>query len=391
MRELFGNSVRHSQSGATGGTVTVAVSVGTACYSWIIAAGFARKVGAVVQGEFVGRRRELAYLRGWLMAAADGQPRLVLCGGEPGIGKTRLASELAKMASASCSAGVVWARASEDRGAPPFWLWRQVLPSPEVFSAHGIDRREPDQETERFAFFEDATRQLFASAAGGVVLLVLDDVHWADQPSLLLLRHLARELREVRLLVLATYRTTRADTTAGWRAVLADLIREPLTEQVELSGLSATDTTRCAEAVSDMPLSAAAGVALHSMTGGNPFFVREVARTLSASAGSDLTVPASVIELINARVERLSPLTPGCWEQPLCWASSLRSRSPPPLSISRSSPVCSHSKRPETTVCWKRPLRRESGASATPDTRRGGSRPADSGEGCFAPAGRAGD
>ena len=263
----------------------------------------------MVQGEFVGRRRELAYLRGWLMAAADGQPRLVLCGGEPGIGKTRLASELAKMASASCGAGVVWARASEDRGAPPFWLWRQALPSSEVFSAHGIDRREPDQETERFAFFEDATRQLFASAAGGVVLLVLDDVHWADQPSLLLLRHLARELREVRLLVLATYRTTRADTTAGWRAVLADLIREPLTEQVELSGLSAADTTRCAEAVSDMPLSAAAGAALHSMTGGNPFFVREMARTLSASAGSDVTVPASVIELINARVERLSPLT----------------------------------------------------------------------------------
>jgi len=263
----------------------------------------------VVQGEFVGRRRELAYLRGWLMAAVEGQPRLVLCGGEPGIGKTRLASELATMASASYGASVVWARASEDRGAPPFWLWRQALPSPEVLSAHGIGRYEPDQETERFAFFEDATRQLFASAVGRAVLLVLDDVHWADQPSLLLLRHLARELREVRLLVLATHRTTRADTTAGWRAVLADLIREPLTEQVELSGLSAADTTRCAEAVSDMPLSAAAGAALHSMTGGNPFYVREVARTLPAWAGSDVTVPASVIELISARVERLSPLT----------------------------------------------------------------------------------
>jgi DNA-binding CsgD family transcriptional regulator/tetratricopeptide (TPR) repeat protein len=183
------------------------------------------------------------------------------------------------------------------------------LPSPEVLSAYGIDRHEPDQATERFASFEEATRQLFASAAGRAVLLVLDDVHWADQPSLLLLRHLARELREVRLLVLATYRTTRADTTAGWRAVLADLIREPLTEQVELSGLSAADTVRCAEAVSDMPLSGAAGAALHSMTGGNPFFVREVARTLPASAGSDVTVPASVIELITARVERLSPLT----------------------------------------------------------------------------------
>ena len=193
----------------------------------------------MVQGEFVGRRRELAYLRGWLTAAVEGQPRLVLCGGEPGIGKTRLASELAKVASTSYGAGV----------------------------------------------------------------------HWADQPSLLLLRHLARELREVRLLVVATYRTTRADTTAGWRAVLSDLIREPLTEQVELSGLSAADTARCAEAVSDRPVSGAVGAALHSMTGGNPFFVREVARSLAISAGSDVTVPASVIDLITARVERLSPLT----------------------------------------------------------------------------------
>ena len=165
------------------------------------------------------------------------------------------------------------------------------------------------QATERFALFDDATRQLFASAAGGAVLLVLDDVHWADQPSLLLLRHMVRELREVRLLVVATYRTTRADTTAGWRAVLPDLIREPLTEQIELSGLSAADTARCAEAMSDRPLPGAVGAALHSMTGGNPFFVREVARNLAASAGSDVTVPASVTGLITARFERLSPLT----------------------------------------------------------------------------------
>ena len=121
----------------------------------------------MVQGEFVGRRRELACLRGWLMAAVEGQPRLVLCGGEPGIGKTRLASELAKVASTSYGAGVVWARASEDRGAPPFWLWRQALPSSDVLSAHVINRGEPDQAAERFAFFDDATRQLFAAAAGG--------------------------------------------------------------------------------------------------------------------------------------------------------------------------------------------------------------------------------
>ena len=88
------------------------------------------------------------------------------------------------------------------------------------------------------------------------------------------------------MLVVATYRTTRADTTAGWRAVLSDLIREPVTERIELSGLSAADTVRCAEAVSDMPLAGAVGAVLHRMTGGNPFFVREVARTLRLRPGA---------------------------------------------------------------------------------------------------------
>ena len=198
--------------------------------------GAARNVGAVGESELIGRRREMAYLRGWLMAAVEGEPRLVLCGGEPGIGKTRLASELAEVASAGLGARVAWARASEDRGAPPYWLWRQALPSCEVLSAPGVDGDELWRAGGRFALFDAVTRQLLEAAADDPVLLVLDDVHWADQPSLLLLRHLARELRQARLLVMAAYRTTRTDTAAGWPAVLADLIREPVTERVELGG-----------------------------------------------------------------------------------------------------------------------------------------------------------
>lgn len=118
----------------------------------------------MVQGEFVGRRRELAYLRGWLTAAVEGQPRLVLCGGEPGIGKTRLASELAKVASTSYGAGVVWARAPEDGGAPPFWLWRQALPSSEVLPAYGIDRGEPDRAAERFRWRWISASRIWATS-----------------------------------------------------------------------------------------------------------------------------------------------------------------------------------------------------------------------------------
>ncbi len=250
----------------------------------------------------------MAYLRGWLMAAMEGEPRLVLCGGEPGIGKTRLASGLAEVTSAGLGARVAWARASEDRGAPPYWLWRQALPSCEVLSAPDVDGGELGRAGASRPF-DAVTRQLLAAAADDPVLLVLDDVHWADQPSLLLLRHLARELRQVRLLVMATYRTTRTDTAAGWPAVLADLIREPVTERVELGGLSAADTTRCAAAVAGRPLSDAVAGKLHRLTGGNPFFVREVARSLAALDDANMAVPASVIDVITDRVGRLSPLT----------------------------------------------------------------------------------
>jgi DNA-binding CsgD family transcriptional regulator len=178
-----------------------------------------------------------------------------------------------------------------------------------VLSAPDVDGGGLGRAGGRFALFDAVTRQLLAAAADDPVLLVLDDVHWADQPSLLLLRHLARELRQVRLLVMAAYRTTRTGTAAGWPAVLADLIREPVTERVELGGLSAADTTRCAAAVAGRPLSDTVGGRLHRLTGGNPFFVREVARSLAASDDAGMAVPGSVIEVITDRVGRLSPLT----------------------------------------------------------------------------------
>ena len=250
----------------------------------------------------------MAYLRGWLTAATEDEPRLVLCGGEPGIGKTRLASELAELAAAGLGARVIWARGSSDQGAPPYWLWRQALPSCEVLSAPDVDGGELDRADRRFALFDTVTRQLVAAAVDDPVLLVLDDVHWADQPSLLLLRHLVRDLRQGRLLVLATYRTTRADSSVGWPAVLADLIREPVTEQIELAGLSAADTVRYAAEVTDRPLTHVMAAKLHGLTGGNPFFVREVARSLAASGEASVVVPGSVIDVITERVGRLSPL-----------------------------------------------------------------------------------
>src|SRR5690349_5109691 len=87
----------------------------------------------------VGRRRALDDFATWLDRARQGVPRVVLCGGEQGIGKTRLASEYARLAG-SAGMEVAWARAHDDHGTPPFWLWRQLLRPLGVASLDALER-----------------------------------------------------------------------------------------------------------------------------------------------------------------------------------------------------------------------------------------------------------
>ncbi|MBA3800077.1 MAG: ATP-binding protein, partial [Geodermatophilaceae bacterium] len=158
----------------------------------------------------IGRRRELDALRAWLDGALDGGGRLVLCVGEPGIGKTRLAQELAGLALAGGTA-VAWGRCVEAEGAPAYWAWRQVLRSlsidPDTVLAG--DLASPG---DRYRVFEDLTEALRGVADHNGLVVILDDIHWGDEASLLLLRHVASQIGDARLLLVATFRDLEPST-----------------------------------------------------------------------------------------------------------------------------------------------------------------------------------
>uniref|UniRef100_UPI0039BF9B86 ATP-binding protein n=1 Tax=Lentzea alba TaxID=2714351 RepID=UPI0039BF9B86 len=224
----------------------------------------------------MGRGRELAMMRTWVAAETGG---LVLCGGEPGIGKTRLAQELAGHALAVGRA-VVWGHCVETEGAPAFWPWRQVLKAvgadPDLVLAH--DAEVPQ---DRFRVFDAVAT---AVDRDGLVIIV-EDVHWADQASLLVLAHLATNLRNV--LIFATFRDPCP--------AVADLMRSAV--RIDLHGLSADEVAELVGAEH------AAEVA--SLTSGNPLFVTEIARAVDDGTWRPDQPPRSVRDIVTARLDRL--------------------------------------------------------------------------------------
>lgn len=277
--------------------------------------------------ELVGREAELTVLGEFLEAALGGEPRLVLCRGEPGIGKTRLAQE---MASRATEKGVpaVWGRGVESDGAPPYWPWRQLLRAaaevvdvgrlaegdrltadlnllaPDVFPT--TDQRvDTGSSEDRFRQFDAVGRLLRGVAARTPLVVVLDDVHWADQPSLLLLQHVARTLTDERVLFLVNYR----DTERTHSAIVTDLLREPVTREMHLAGLPAPAVAKQLASAVGTEVSDHEAEEVRALTRGNPFFVGEMARVLGdrrAGVRSSL-VTTSVREAIGARLHRLSP------------------------------------------------------------------------------------
>ena len=176
----------------------------------------------------------MAELTSTLEEALSGQGRLVMLVGEPGIGKTRTTQELASYAE-SRGAQVFWGRCYEDEGTPPYWPWVQTMRSyvqqasreqltaeigsgaaaiaeivPEILGKlPGLETPPAlDPEAARFHLFGSIATFLKNAAQNQPLMLVLDDLHWADRSSLLLLESLARELGEARILLVGCYRDT---------------------------------------------------------------------------------------------------------------------------------------------------------------------------------------
>ncbi len=279
---------------------------------------------------FVGRARELGRLERQWDGVVDGGHATVLVGGEAGAGKTRLAAEFA----AACydAGAVVLSGVSDAELAMPYQPWVMVaeqlvrqLPAEALDALHDelghlatlvpqLDRVVPglvrpvlfDPEAERQRL-QSAIRAVIAAAATlAPVVLVLDDLHWAGQQTLGMLRYLARTAPVDRLLVIGTFRDADDEVTEPLVSLLADLRRVESAERIKLGGLDVDGVRELLSSAASASPTASLGERAQTVverTGGNPFLVWELA---GAEEPAGEAVPDSVREVVAARLARLS-------------------------------------------------------------------------------------
>jgi class 3 adenylate cyclase/tetratricopeptide (TPR) repeat protein len=299
----------------------------------------------------VGRESEVKLMMDATKRVASGEGREVLIiSGEAGLGKTTLVAEAARSAF-EVGARVLFGHCEESL-ATPYQLFAEALghyvthaPEHELLAhveAYGSELawlvpalksripglptpRATDADTERFLLFAAVVGLLAAASAQQPVVVVLDDLQWADTASLLLLRHLATASLAMRVLVLGTYRDSELSSLHSLLDVLAALRRESGVSRIELVGLGDAEVVALMEAMAGYTLDEAGTNLAHAVyleTDGNPFFVNEVLRHLAEIGAiyqdetgrwtakdsfGRITLPDSVREVIGARVGRLGP------------------------------------------------------------------------------------
>ena len=259
----------------------------------------------------VGRARPLAELDSLLAAAIDGRGRSAVVLGEPGMGKTTLAEALADRAG---DAGVTvawgWCSATE---MPPFWPWRTILrelvpdhrlaaeqPADAGADGLGLLRGDAGARARLFVSVIDALQKV---SSEGPIVLVLEDLQWADSASLLLLRTVIDALPGLRVLLVATCRDEPLESSDEVLAVVRDL--PTAVQRIRLDGLEVDEVAAVVTRVLGETATDELATMVHSRTGGNPFFVREVSRLLAARPATT-AVPDGVREVLARRIARVS-------------------------------------------------------------------------------------
>ena len=285
---------------------------------------------------FVSRTASTARLLGAWRETCSGHPATALVTGEPGIGKTRLVAELASHAYSD--GAIVIGGQCDQYGGAPFHPWVYALRTlfehwPPSAARSELDGCEPivtllpelremfpavnawvgSAEADRWIVFDAVARLLTRVARRQLLVVVIDDLQWADDPSALLFRHLARHGESVPLLLVGTYREDAVAQRPRLGEVLADLARQPMLVRIALDGIDRAGALTLVADLSSDTLPSETAAAVHEITHGNPFFVHQVVAHLLESGVSEVDatewpapLPVAVRDLINQRVSLLN-------------------------------------------------------------------------------------
>jgi DNA-binding SARP family transcriptional activator len=258
------------------------------------------------RSHFVGREHELERLGAAYDAALSGERRLVALSGEPGIGKTRLVREFSRAAHER-GATVLFGRCLEDPLAPygPFVEALRPFAAQLPGQLTATAAEGAHAEGARWRLFEAVDAILTGIARRGPVLIGLDDLHWADRPTLALLAHILRSPEPAAVLVLGTHRSAELARTHPLVSTLADLRADELVDRIELRGLERDEVgALMGDWLGETTAPDALDRTLHDETEGNPFFVEELLRNF-AESGAFGAVPDTVKDVIARRIARL--------------------------------------------------------------------------------------